>query len=396
MSGAPTASTNAVSILAVLIGLGLAAGAAGLRLEAPGPPWHWPAALAVPLLAAAARGAWPRARLVGMVAGVPWAMAALAALALLAAPLAIWPSGGDAPGWLGACGLAHPLANPGFAVAWLAVSANLAMSVAGRMFGSRSQAPFLAGWGAWMVHLGLLVALIGGTAAAGALLRGRVVLTIDEPAVATVQLDRGGGAALPAGLQLRAFILDHFPPRFALERGGATLGGEVLLAPAACESVGGWTVRVEEFLPKAAVLEGQAPCLFMMEGANPALRVRASGPAGTASGWLHAPSRYGPALTVALPDGSLLGLQPPRPRRYAARIVIDGREQEVAVNHPLRLAGWDLYLAGYDEAAGAASRRVDLEAIEDRALPAVYLGLALLLLGAAAVGLAGGRRGGGR
>lgn len=75
------------------------------------------------------------------------------------------------------------------------------------------------------------------------------------------------------------------------------------------------------------------------------------------------------------------------PKRYASDVEITTSEGKhlcgtVEVNHPLKVEGWSIYQIDYDMAAGAQSRVSILELVRDPWLPFVYVGIALMLLGA--------------
>ena len=75
------------------------------------------------------------------------------------------------------------------------------------------------------------------------------------------------------------------------------------------------------------------------------------------------------------------------PRRFASEIVVhanDGKTYPaiVEVNRPAEVMGWKIYQYGYDTAAGTESRISILELVRDPWLPAVYVGIFMLMAGA--------------
>jgi hypothetical protein len=79
------------------------------------------------------------------------------------------------------------------------------------------------------------------------------------------------------------------------------------------------------------------------------------------------------------PDGS--------PRRYASDILIQTRNGKkytatVEVNKPVKINGWNIYQYGYDVERGAQSQYSVLEVVSDPWLPAVYVGIFMMLAGA--------------
>lgn len=75
------------------------------------------------------------------------------------------------------------------------------------------------------------------------------------------------------------------------------------------------------------------------------------------------------------------------PKRYASDVNIYTKSGKnfhatVDVNKPVKVDGWKIYQYGYDTAAGPQSRISILELVSDPWLPAVYVGIAMLLAGA--------------
>lgn len=360
----------------------------GLHLRLPGAPWNVVVVVAPLLLAALIHG-WACARrrsgILDQLSRAPSAIVALLCLAVVAAPIAIWPQGVTAPGWLAKLGLANCLTSLPFVLSLAAVLVVLVLVTVRRVVERE------AGWPRFLLlHGGLIWLLIAAAAGTGTLRQGRITLRIGDSPGQAARSSEGAVHRLPVGLMLTKFRLDRFPPRLLVAGdGGTAVMSEHFLGDGATVTAGGVTATVQEWLPAAAVVEG-VPWPYGSAEANPAAKVRLDLPGRDGvSGWIHAPSLVGAALTLTLPDGRIAGMEAPRPRRFAATLRVvdaDGLHQpvEVLVNRPLKAAGWWFYLLDYDTRLGAASDTVTLEAVEDRALPAVWMGLALVLLGALA------------
>ncbi|MEK7414470.1 MAG: hypothetical protein AAB263_14240, partial [Planctomycetota bacterium] len=192
-------------------------------------------------------------------------------------------------------------------------------------------------------------------------------------------------------VRLDDFVLERFPPVLLLVtdqgNGFSIRRGEVLLGPNAHEHINDLDISIIEWLAQAALVNG-IPQPYLDAAAGPAARVRVSNQSGSklAEGWLHALSVFGDDLYLTLPDGRTLHMEQPRPRKFLSKatiFAIDEQPEVVAiqVNQPYRRDGWMLYQLSYDERLGPASRRSTLEAVEDRVLPTLYIGIGLLLLG---------------
>lgn len=343
----------------------------------PGPPWNWLLA-ATPAVAALGLGlVLPEHAVARALGGGRLAIASLLAVALTCWPLAVYPVGLQAPSWLRSVGLGDPLSSLPFAVALLAVVLNLACSLGRRLRLGPDRLRYT------ILHAGLLIAVVGGAAGHGGLVRARFILEEGALPGDAAMAENGRRIRLPVALRLDDFVLDRFPPMLLVaETDGRLVRGEALLGPDAEDHVQGLHVRVLEWVSSAAVPAG-TPVFFADPGANPAARVEVRDASGSTlgSGWLHPGSPVGGALFLSLPDGRTLHLETPRPRRFLAKVRAGSEQHEITVNNPLRVAGFAIYILSYDEAAGPASRTAVFEAVEDRALPAVYLGLALVLLG---------------
>ena len=376
---------GAAVVVAIVLGATLAQALHPTVVAAiPGAPWNWLMAGVPALLLLVARWRWPDQTVLRLLGSSSWAVASLLLLAVVCVPMAVWPTGADAPAWLRGLGLGEVTHSLPFAAVWACLVASLAT-----VTGLRLARP--AATRAWLrsvaVHLGLLIAAVGAVAAAGTLEKGRLILKERGEAATSLLHEHGQPTPFPVAVTLDDFRLESFAPTVAIAArhgdDGTVTAGEVLLGPDARDTVAGWQVTVEAWLPACAVVAG-TPQPYREEGAGPAARVVAMGPAGAVvRGWLHAPTVFGERLMLMLPDQRALVMADPRPKRFSAAVRVDGQPHEVAVNQPLHVPGWTLYLTSYDESLGAASNIAILEAVRDPALPGVYLGLGLLLLGMA-------------
>lgn len=345
----------------------------GLALQLPGAPWNWLVATpaAAGLLLAVLR---PDAVLTQALGSAQLAIAGFLAIAASCWPIAVYPVGVAAPDWLHAIGLGDPLSSLPFAAALLAITLNLSTALGRRMRRGEHRLRFA------ILHAGLLIAVVGGAAGHGGLVRARFILEEGARPGDAVQADDGSTVRLPMSLALDDFVLERFPPMLLLEEGDRLTRGEALLGPDVVDQLRGLIVTVRTWLPDAAVVAGKA-VPFREPGANPAAEVEVQADGAPVLGWLHPGGPLGAELALPLPGGRILHMEPPRAKRFLARVQADGQPVEITVNRPMRRDGWAIYLLSYDERLGPASRTAVFEAVEDRALPAVYVGLGLLIIG---------------
>jgi hypothetical protein len=348
-------------------------------LMLPGAPGNWIIVLVPVSLALLAGFLRPDLPLVRQAGSAPLAIAALLAIAATCWPIATHPVGLGAPSWLHRIGLGDPLSSLPFAVALGAVLVSLATSLGRRV----RQGP--QRWRFALLHTGLLLSITAAAAGHGGLVRARFSLEEHGSSRDRAETESGQPVRLPVGISLEDFILERFSPMLLVAGAdGSVRRGQTLLGPEATDTVGGLRIRVLEWLPAAAV-PATTPIAFIDPAANPAARIAVQDATGNdlGSGWVHPASPVGAALFLGLPGGGSVHLEAPRPRRFRALVHADDVSHEITVNRPLRIAGWVVYLLSYDEAAGPASRTAVFEAVEDRALPLVYLGLALVACGMA-------------
>ncbi len=114
-------------------------------------------------------------------------------------------------------------------------------------------------------------------------------------------------------------------------------------------------------------------------------------------GWVTCGSYKAPFKTVKLAEGMELAMSNPEPSRYASKVTVvtqDGVHEhaEISVNHPLHVAGWDVYQYSYNQQMGKWSKLSVFELVSDPWLPVVYAGLYLLLAGAVLTFITSSRR----
>lgn len=335
----------------------------------------------VPLAAAIYARRRSADRMARWLSGVPFAVTATVAM------LALALVGGWAPSEsFRRVGLPSLWASWPFALVGLAVTTNLTASVARRCVPlTYRNILFLCS------HLGLLTVIVGG-ALSGVLLDRRV-LTLQEGRPGRVAVGEDGSErVLPFSATLRSFTLESFPPILAYVRlvpgkeDPEVEPGSALLRSGTTEAIGPVRIRVLDYLDKAVAVDGEWRAI-PWKTAVPAARVRVSGTFGIKEGWVSCGGLESDRAILRLGENEAIVMPPPNPKKYRSRLDIerDGRVEtaDVEVNRPLSVGGLRLYQLSYDEPMGAASETSVIEVVEDRGVPIVYAGIALMLIGAA-------------
>lgn len=337
---------------------------------------------------------WRKAPFVTWLTGVPLAIVSIVAVALVASLGGIVTSETLAKRF----GMTSVYSSWPFAMVMLVMLVNL--------FGVSVKRLYPLNWRNLcftLNHLGLTIAILGGAMSAAGLQRARMMIVPGE-ANATAEMEDGGKLALPFKATLKEFALDNFPPVLMVvnmnkkdEHGHEDVTpGQFLLKPGMKEKVEGVTVTVHEYLPAAAQMGNDWRAFPGLKGAAPAARVTVTDKAGARTeGWISSGG-------VVSMSGHMIPIQPaavfagkemavtlaaPRPKEFRSEVIIErGGKKEIRtikVNEPIVVDGYKLYQVSYNEELGAASQESVLEVVRDRGLPVVYLGLYLLLAGAA-------------
>jgi hypothetical protein len=268
-----------------------------------------------------------------------------------------------------------------FLMTSLLVMVNLSAAVSKRAWPlTRQNVTFL------LSHLGLLIAFVGGALSACLMERSRIAV-FPEAFLDKAQTSDGGEKVLPFQTKLLKFDMQNFPPTLAVAKSADDLAmGTEFCREGMKEVVGGYELRVIRHL-HLAIWDGSGYRAAAWPTATPASWIEVwSGNKKIKEGWIACGSKDAPPSFVELPDQKVAAMATPRPKSYTSRVQFrtkEGiREETIEVNKPARVGSWTIYQVSYDEEAGPASRYSVLEAVEDRAIPVVYLGMGLVALGA--------------
>ena len=242
-------------------------------------------------------------------------------------------------------------------------------------------------------HIGLFIAIVAATLGSADMERVKLKATTDMPEWRATH-DQGF-MELPLAIQLEKFTIDEYPPKLLLinSKTGKSIpekNPQIVLIDKH------WRIRVHKNYPLAAPVITADTTKYVewgSSGAVTALLVEAQPMKNGKEvgkpiiGWVTCGSYLFPFQELKLTKDLSLVMARREPERYASRIHIYTQTQKnivatVEVNKPVTVDGWKIYQLSYDEAMGRWSETSTFELVKDPWLPAVYVGIYLLLAGA--------------
>ena len=250
-------------------------------------------------------------------------------------------------------------------------------------------------------HVGLFLAIVAATLGSADMERVKLRATMDMPEWRGTH--ERGFTSLPLAIQLEKFTIDEYPPKLLIinSQTGKSIPAKnpeiVLIDKHFREGkLLQWRIRVHQNLPLAAPVITADTTKYVgwgSSGAVTALLVEAQRMEGDRAvgkplvGWVTCGSYLFPFQELKLTKELSLVMARREPERYASRIHIYTETQKniiatVEVNKPVSVDGWRIYQLSYDESMGRWSETSTFELVKDPWLPAVYVGIYLLLAGA--------------
>ena len=250
-------------------------------------------------------------------------------------------------------------------------------------------------------HLGVFIAIVAATLGSADMERVKLTASMDMPEWRATH--EQGFLELPLAIQLEKFTIDEYPPKLLIinSKTGKSIPAknpEIVLVDKHFREgkLLKWRIRVRQNLPLAAPVVTSDTVRYVgwgSSGAVTALLVEAQPMEGDRAvgkplvGWVTCGSYLFPFQELKLTKDLSLVMARREPERYASRIHVYTRSQKnivatVEVNKPVSIDGWRIYQLSYYEAMGRWSETSTFELVKDPWLPAVYVGIYLLLAGA--------------
>lgn len=247
-------------------------------------------------------------------------------------------------------------------------------------------------------HLGLFIALVSATLGSADMKRLTMNTRIGQAEWRATDAD-GNVYELPLAVELKDFSIDEYPPKLMLidNATGKALpydAPEHMLLEEGVKSgmLSGWNIEISDRIEMAASVSGNDTVKYVewpSAGATYAVNVRAVSPDGkqSVSGWVSCGSFLFPYQALRLDNDCSLVMPDREPRRYSSDVMIyteSGKtlEETIEVNRPAEIEGWKIYQLSYDESKGRWSDISVFELVLDPWLPAVYVGIIMMILGA--------------
>jgi len=243
-------------------------------------------------------------------------------------------------------------------------------------------------------HLGLWIAIAAGSLGSGDLMKLNIYLQEGGSFTSFAYAGDNTAHTLPFSIRLTDFNIDNFPPDLVLVDAVTNTITDGNMLPLTEASSGkmqvfrDWQVTINEFINNAFYIEDNY-IRKDSSGAAPAVRISAlnkkSGQ--VTAGWVSCGSTRVQNSILQLGADYFIAMTFPEVQKYSSEVIIrragvETDTTEIEVNRPYRISGWRLYQMSYDEEKGKWSEYSILEAVNDPWLPAVYLGIFLMICGA--------------
>lgn len=247
-------------------------------------------------------------------------------------------------------------------------------------------------------HVGLFIVLLTTTFGSADLQRLRMTTQIGKTEWRATD-ENSKLVELPLAIELKDFTIYEYPPKLILVDNKT---GQPLPANAPAHLLfedgitGGklldWEVTILQSIPMAASVATEDTLKyteFHSMGATYAIYLTATNTntGQTKEGWVSNGSFAFPYKALHLNGKNSLVMPEREPQRFVSDVTVYTQEgcilqDTIEVNHPLKVAGWNIYQLSYDETKGRWSNISIFELVRDPWLPFVYIGIIMMVLGA--------------
>lgn len=212
---------------------------------------------------------------------------------------------------------------------------------------------------------------------------------------------------MPFSVKLLNFSIDEFRPKVTIvdNKSGqiVQIKGTALVEMLDRDSftISSYHIKVKKFLESSGKA-GDSYTEMNESGSAPSAKVTVTNltDQSEVSGWIFSGSFSKPPVMLQLNENISLAMLPPEPRKFSSELNIQtktgkNRSTTIEVNRPYSIEGWTIYQTNYNTQMGRWSNLSVLELVRDPWLPLVYLGIFLMMFGAAFLFITGKPKNGG-
>ena len=241
-------------------------------------------------------------------------------------------------------------------------------------------------------HAGLFIVIVSASLGTADLWRLNMQL-VEGRAIFTTYDNNGKSFNLPFAIKLLDFKIKEYPPNigfYSLKDNKLIIEKKTQLVEVKegnSKILGNWNIIIEKYL-NGSKKDSLGYDTSNAIGAAPAAYIKAVNQISSKeiSGWVSSGSFNSLMKPLALTSDIELVMTIPATREYSSDIRVfesmkEYQDYTIKVNEPLKVHGWTIYQTGYNEKMGKWSKISIIELVRDPWLPAVYIGIFMLLTG---------------
>jgi hypothetical protein len=210
---------------------------------------------------------------------------------------------------------------------------------------------------------------------------------------------------MPITIKLLNFNIDEFRPKVTIidnKTGQVAIKekeNQFELLDRNSLDLNGYHLEVEQFLESSGKV-GDKFVSLNEPGSAPSAKVKVTKDGSEISGWVSSGSYANQPNALKLNENYSLVMLPAEPRKFNSQLNIQTKSGKnvtttIEVNQPFHIDGWTIYQLSYNTEMGRWSNLSVLELVRDPWLPIVYLGIFLMMAGAAFLFITGKPQNGG-
>ena len=215
----------------------------------------------------------------------------------------------------------------------------------------------------------------------------------------------GKPVEMPITIKLLNFNIDEFRPKVTIldnNTGQVVINknkNQFELLDRNTLDIFGYHLEVEQFLESSGKV-GDKYVPSNEPGSAPSAQVKVIKDDSEISGWISSGSYANQPETLKLNETYSLVMLPAEPRKFSSELNIQTKSGKnvtttIEVNQPFHIDGWTIYQLSYNTKMGRWSNLSVLELVRDPWFPIVYLGIFLMMAGAAFLFITGKPKNGG-